>query len=304
MDGSGGPGPGVDGGPGGGGDGSSTGGRCRLDIVFSIDPSGSMTEELRYFREMIFPELARALRDNPSIENFRVGLMDSCWSPPEFHVEGRGGACPFSSAQPWMESVSPDLVTEFACVGDMHGEGDSGYRDVSDCTGSGSDNEHPATAAMYAVEAAAAGTAQSGFLRDDALLVVFALTDEDEQPENGPGPLTPEQIHHRIVAVKGNPRNVAFLGVGGNMSCDGVYGSADEATVLKRVTSQFAAWDRGLFWDLCGGNLSMGLASVIDLLELACGELMPPCSEFMPGADWTACYPDPGEPPPDQPPLI
>jgi hypothetical protein len=295
---------GRDGAGGGGGrDGAATGlESCRIDMVFSIDPSGSMTEELRYIRDTIFPELARTLAGIEAIEDFRVGVMDACWSPPEFHTEGRGGACTFSSGQPWMESTSPDLIGEFACVGDLHGERDSGYSDVSDCTGSGSDNEHPATAAMYAVEAVAAGTHDVGFLRDDAVLVVFALTDEDEQPENGPGPLTPEEIHHRIVAVKGSPVSVAFLGVGGASNCDGVYGSADEAEVLKDVTAEFAAWERGLFWDLCGGELDRGLTEVVNLIVRACEEFERPCDEFNPDVDWTECYPD--EPPPEEPPLI
>lgn len=280
---------------------------CRhLDIVFSIDPSGSMDEELEFLRDTIFPELARTLRTLDDVEDFRVGVMDSCWDPPELHTSGRDGDCAFSSGQPWIDSRSPSMEEEFACVGNMHGEDDAGYGSVSSCTGSGSDNEHPATAAMYAIEAAAAGTANAGFLRDDSVLVVFAMTDEDEQPERGPGPLDADAIFERIVAAKGDPRAVAFLGVGGATDCDGVYGRADEAVLLKETTARFAAFDRGLFWDLCGGNLQEGLARVVELIQRACEELPDPCDEFMPGSDLTDCYGNPDDPdePDDEPPLI
>lgn len=285
---------------------------CRhVDIVFSVDPSGSMREELEFVRSTIFPALAEALRTAPNIDDFRVGVMDSCWDPPAFHTEGRDGACTFSSGRTWMESTSPALLDEFSCVGNLHGEKDDGYRNVSNCTGSDSDNEHPATAAMYALEAAAPGGANEGFLREDAVLVVFALTDEDEQPRKGPGQLSADEIFQGIVDARGgDPRAVAFLGVGGATDCDGVYGSAEEAKLLKQITARFAAYDRGLFWDLCGGNLEAGLARVIELIQRACDDLLDPCSEFNPDADLTGCYPyaDGGAPdagpPLEEPPLI
>ena len=49
------------------------------------------------------------------------------------------------------------------------------------------------------------------------------------------------------------------LGIGGGSDCEGVYGSADEATRLREITRLFEVHDRGVFWDLCQGRLEDGL---------------------------------------------
>ena len=59
--------------------------------------------------------------------------------------------------------------------------GDIYSRDAQCSDGAlGDENEQPASAALAVLEAAR--TAPEGFLRDDALLIVVAITDEDEQP--------------------------------------------------------------------------------------------------------------------------
>ncbi len=211
-------------------------------------------------RNDVFPAFAQALRDvGGGLEDYRIGVIDACPQPATFHTRGDGGACDFSSNELWMESSSPALTNEFRCVGDI-------YSGDNSCNGD-NDDEQPASAAAASLEQ---GGANDGFLRTDALLVVIAITDEDEQPTPN---ANAQQVYDRLVAVKGGAVNkMVFLGIGGSQDCDGVYGSADNAGVLKEVSGLFAAQNQGLFWDLCQGRLEDGLSAAMDVIEEACDD--------------------------------
>lgn len=247
-------------------DPSATGLGCaHVDVVFALDNSGSMGEERSSMRDVVFPSFAEALLGIEGVQDFRAGVLDACPLPANFHTRGAGGQCSFESGASWIESSSSDVVDEFSCVAEI-ADGDS------ECSGD-NDDEQPASAAAAALELAAVDGPNAGFLRGDALLVVVAITDEDEQPVPAEDP---QQIHDRLVAAKGgNAKNVVFLGIGGKTSCEGVYGSAKEATTLQKLTDTFAADGRGIFWDLCAGNLEDGLTAALTTIEGACGEFVP-----------------------------
>jgi hypothetical protein len=257
------------GGGGGGGGGGESFATCRhIDVVIAVDNSSSMQEEKQALRDDAFPGFAQALINVAGgIDDFRVGVLDACPAPASFHTRGVGGACNFQGGQAWMDSTSSALVDEFKCVGDI---------DSSDMQCSGSnDDEQSATAATIALEPAwqGSGMPNAGFLRDDALLVVIAITDEDEQPVPSG---TAQQVYDRLVAVKGGDVNkIVFLGIGGASSCDGVYGSAKNATKLKETTDLFVAQQRGVFWDICEGNLEQGLAAALGTISQACTDIGP-----------------------------
>lgn len=241
---------------------------CTIDLIFAVDNSGSMQEEIRDFRLNVWPRFAEALLEvsgGTGGEIFRVGVLDACPDPANFHVRGKSGACDFASGEVWMESDSPRLVEEFQCVGDI-------WDEDSNCTGN-NDDEQPASAAATALEPpwSDPGGRNYGFLRDDALLIVIAITDEDEQPV----PAASEDIvYQRLIAAKDDdPRKMVFLGIGGERDCTGPYGEADEAVMLKSITERFAEHDRGVFWDLCEGSLEDGLTEAMSVIDEACREL-------------------------------
>ncbi len=259
-------GPGADGGVGSGGDGGALAAMCkRVDIVFSIDDSSSMSEEQEVMGTIIFPAFAKKLLEiAPNLEDFRVGVMDACPKPANFHTRGLGGECMFQSGKPWMDSKSTKLVDEFACVGAIDSN------DV-ECSGS-NDDEQPASTIATSLEAPwhAPGGPNEGFLRDNAILVAIAMTDEDEQPVPK---ATAQEVYDRLVKIKGDVRKVVFLGIGGQTKCNGPYGSAKDAQVLKEVTALFEAQSRGVFWDICAGSFEEGLAKAIAAIKGACDEL-------------------------------
>ena len=114
----------------------------QVDIVFAIDDSGSMQEEMDEMRQSIFPVFASALREG--VEEFRVGVIDACPLPATFHTRGDGGQCNFQSEAPWMESTSTALNEEFACVADI-------YSNDASCSGF-NDDEQPVSSLATVLE--------------------------------------------------------------------------------------------------------------------------------------------------------
>lgn len=233
-----------------------------VDLIISVDGSSSMTEELQAMRTTIFPAFAQRLGTiSDGLEDFRVGTVDACPTPSNLHTAGQGEACNFSSGQPWIESASPNIDAEFACVGDI-------LLSDQQCSGN-NDDEQPASAAAAALES----SQNSAFQRSDALTVIVAITDEDEQPTGAAR--TPEEVYTRLVdTVGGDPRRLVFLGIGGSRDCrGGVYGDAEEANRMKAITELFDAHGRGVFWDLCEGQLEDGLGEAFGVIESACNDL-------------------------------
>ena len=249
----------------GGGPGGSAGCK-RGELAFADDNSSSMSEEKEAMASDVFPAFATALLAiGGGLDDYRIGVLDACPLPAGYLTSGVGGPCNFASGEVWMNSSDPDLVAEFACVGDIDSS-------ASQCSGD-NDDEQPASTAAASLEPPASTGPNAGFLRDDALLVVVAITDEDEQPSPT---ASAQQVHDRLVATKGDVKKLVFLGIGGESSCNGAYGTADQATLMREVADLFIAEGRGVFWDLCTGQLEDGLDDAMAVIEQACSEFPPP----------------------------
>ena len=140
------------------------------------------------------------------------------------------------------------------------------------CSGD-NDDEQPANTAADAVSQPAVAAQNAGFVRNDAVLFIVAITDEDEQPVPDQ---SAQQIYDKLVAAKGSIDNVVFLGIGGGSDCEGPYGTADDAQKLREVSELFAAQEHGLFWDLCQGDLEMAFAAGLEIVDAVCIAFEPP----------------------------
>jgi hypothetical protein len=172
-----------------------------------------------------------------------------------------------------MSSESPDLSAEYACVTDLTKNGYNGQADQ--CIDSGSfkdDDEQPALTIATALRPGTIDDENAGFLRQDSILFVVAITDEDEEFLGA----NANSIYADIVAAKGGiVNNVVFLGIGGQQSCsNGAYGSALNATNLKATTKKFSDVGRGLFWDICDGDLEGAFSAAIEIVDDACFEFV------------------------------
>jgi hypothetical protein len=136
------------------------------------------------------------------------------------------------------------------------------------------DDEQPAYTAATVVSAPFVDDANMGFLRPDAVLMVVAITDEDEALVDATDALV---IYDKLVAAKGGDVNaIAYMGVAGGSSCDGAYGSANDATVSQAIAQLFETQGRGMFWDLCQGQLEVGFQTFIQsVVDSACMDFVP-----------------------------
>jgi len=258
-------------------DGDQDDGCSKVDVVFAVDNSGSMSEEHDALRGPVFDTFPQQLLDiNNGIQDFRLGVIDACPKPAWFHNWGASGACNFSTGANYMSSTSANLAAEFSCVTAFSAQGFENMPDQ--CVDDGAlsdDDEQPSLTAAEAVSAANLGGNNLDFIRDDAILFVVAMTDEDEEfADVG----SAQEIYDRLVAAKGGDvSSVVYLGVAGNSVCAGPYGTALDAEHAKEVANLFMAQGQGLFWDLCQGNLETAFQTAIStLVDDTCQGFTPP----------------------------
>lgn len=256
-------------------EGSSGMGCKKVDVVISVDNSSSMAEEIAALQGPVFDSFPQTLLDvNDGLEDFQLGLVDACPKPAALQDEGEAGSCGYSTGANYMVSSSPMLAAEFSCATELpFMAGWSGGADT--CEDDLDDDEQPALTAASVVSAPFVDMANAGFLRDDAVLMIVAITDEDEALVDA-NDVT--EIYDMLVAAKGGDVNaIAFLGVAGGSDCDGAYGSANDATAAQGLAQLFADQGRGMFWDLCQGQLEVGFETFIEgIVESACGDFVPP----------------------------
>lgn len=231
-----------------------------VDVLFVVDNSIGMLEEqarlvasANAFLDMLVPMVATAMGD------FHVGVITT--DDPQLVVPA---AATYSSGQHWMTyatlMTAPMELTTALSVGD-----------------NGHPNERPIDMLVEALsgDIAKPGAFNAGFLREDALLVVVLLTDEEddlEQPtEYGSAGDPPDWIE-AVAAVKGGiRRDVVPLSIvptnGGDCAPDG------DAPRLQEFTEGFP---RGVVADVCGLDYSTFLLGQVMSIAEACTLFSPP----------------------------
>lgn len=236
----------------------------KVDLLFVIDNSGSMADEQLNLAASVPSFIASMQNELAETEGYNIGVIttdlyifDISCSPlsignlvtmtgGEFSSNQQCG--PYSSGQRYM-TENDNLDDKFNCAARV---GVSGAGD-----------EHPIEAALTALRPplADAGGCNEGFLREDALLVVVFITDEEddhETPEsscNGnvePGsPGEPATWFQDLIAVKGGDESkivvVSLVGpdaATGQMcpaldKCNGGVVGAEVATRILELTRMF-----------------------------------------------------------------
>ena len=161
------------------------------------------------------------------------------------------------------------LGSDFACVGEVGTYGDG--------------NEQPMAAILAATSDAmgAVGACNEGFVRDDAILVVTFITDE-EDIDKSPG--DPASWYADLVAVKNNdPAAIVVLGLMGDtmqpaavcspFDADGING-AEDGVRLRQYVQMFG--DQGVFGSVCEADYAPFFAQAVGIIDLACDDFEPP----------------------------
>jgi hypothetical protein len=286
-----------------------TGDQCtKMDVLFVIDDSGSMAEEQTNLATNfpLFVDVLEAYRTETGEPlDYRLGVTTTGTDvtirlsfPPEFMFppmdimesgpEGAlltGSGCGMS--RPWIERSDGDVASKFACVAQVGT--------------SGSGIEMPLWAVELALTERVADGSNAGFLREDALLAVVILSDENDcsrtddpiemmlaDPFSGGGAAAADECDPSNPMIEPVPR---FLGVldtvtgdrgrwaaaviagPGPGTCSSEFGDAIEATRLKDFVTM--AGENAVFSSICDGDLSSSLTRAIETFQAAC-ESFPP----------------------------
>ncbi|MDC0721155.1 hypothetical protein [Nannocystis bainbridge] len=186
-----------------------------------------------------------------------------------------GKSCMLAADRRYMLATQPDIADTFGCIADVgtYGSGD----------------EKPMLAAIKAVSDAqnGPGACNEGFLRDDAILVLTFITDEEDDvgDMNNGSPGGPQQWYEAMVAAKGgDPEAVVVLGLVGDSNLPGgvclpdvdpnMNGNGAEAA--PRLQSFVGMFPNGVLGSVCAPEYTPFFIDAVDVIDLACDNFEPP----------------------------
>jgi len=248
------------------------GGCEHIDILFVVDGSFSMDEEQAALRGTdgnppVFADFTDALVDSlDTLVDFHVGVISS--QPGDVvlhrHIDQPEmpaipqNECPLPADTNYIVGPTSDLQAQFECIA-------ATLANTEETTA-----ENAAEALHH--------PANDGFLRDDAVLFIVMLTDEDTQ-----GFATPRaDVHRQIMdAVDGDLSRVIVLSIAGDPGtfempktvCQGPYGGASPGRRLTSIVRTFR--DQGLTQDICEGDLAAVFDAALD-------DVIDTCLDFQP----------------------
>ncbi len=275
--------------------GEGMSGCTKIDFLFVVDNSASMSGEQDNLVASFDGFVATMMATLENVKDYHVMVVDSdAWvfSECEFecevfencdpnydyecgvteplecedilgagvvHPRGAGtlgNACGFAEGQRYLESSDPDFVSKFECAAKV---------------GIGSTKEpelmmNALTSAIAQVGEAA--TCNAGFLRDDAILVVTFITDEDDNEGDG-SEGTPASWKSALVSAKNDdPEAIVMLGLFGHEGC------AEQSPRLDEFAASFG--DHGFTGSICADSYDAFFADAVSIIEGTCDDFMPP----------------------------
>jgi hypothetical protein len=271
----------------GAGDDPQDAGCKKVDFLFVIDSSNSMATNQA---ELIasFPEFVDSIYGSlDQVDSYHVGVVTSdayewnesgCQSIGALVTQTGGKdsgmqTCgPFASGARFM-SNEDDLDEAFACTA---------------LIGTGGDNDEAMMeGALQAVssELNEPGACNDGFIRQDALLVLVLITDEDDPGtcinggqscDGSPG--DPDEWFDFIVDVKGgHAENIVALSLtrgAPDNSCGSEQGTETDGERIMSFVNRFG--NTGLTGDICASSFGAFFDRAVGLISSACGGFIPP----------------------------
>lgn len=255
--------------------------QCRaVDVLFVIDDSASMADQQAALIGS-FEGFVAGMRDRlANALDFHVGVVSTddyrgnemgCRGIGDLVTEtgglmSAGRACgPFPSGGRYLDDADPQLADHFACIAQL-GIG-------------GSDDERVARALLNAIDPTR--PCNAGFLREDALLVVVIITDEDDVRDGctsdgfgetclsyGSGG-TPDEWFAELSAIR-DPGSVVVLSLLGRRA-DNPCGAVVASRILG-FTNRFG--DNGYLGDVCASSYDEFFTESLPVIATACENLI------------------------------
>ncbi len=238
----------------------------RLDILFVIDGSGSMLEEQAALKDeqggnSVFSAFASSLVENlADVEDFHVGVVSEREGMTALHTHGNAPDgdvledCQLPPGVRWLEGPSDSLVEDFACLA---------------ATSTNTSEEYTAANSALAL----LDEANAGFVRDDSLVFVVILTDEDTWEQQ---PTRMQTRANLLEAVGGDLDRLLVLAIvphpglyeAPQQTCEGVYGEGASAGRIHSIVRSLG--DRGIVEDICDGSIEEAFNSILQTITVVC----------------------------------
>ncbi|WAS92069.1 hypothetical protein [Nannocystis punicea] len=244
----------------------------KVDLLFVVDNSSSMKDEQDNLVAS-FPgfvqEIQQQLVDAESLhigvvstdkyegnENPCDGVLGGLITQTDGSNSSNAYCGPYVSGKRYM-TEQDDLGTRFSCAAQVGTSGDS--------------NEKPLQAALRALgsELGQPGACNEGFVRQDALLVLVVITDEEEDGSSG----DPPDWFNELVALKGGiETNIVTLALIGpeNPEC------ASAAEVAHRIIDFAEMFTYGSIGQICADSFQPFFHDAIAVIDQACENFVPP----------------------------
>ena len=265
----------------------------KMDIIFVVDDSGSMGEEQANLASNfpMFAQVLESFRNQAGQElDFRVAVtttgrdlnytIASPFPPlPATPMSERGPNGKFRNEQscgmrrPWIERGDGNVASTFSCAAEVGT--------------SGSSIEMPLLAMEWSLSQRVQDGSNAGFLRDDALLAVVILTDENDCSrsdnnftigfsENICNESSLTDVPHYLSFLDGLKEERgrwALAVIAGETDCTSEYGDASEAIRLKEMVTQTG--QNAVFSSICNGDLASSLGDALNTFQSACNSFPP-----------------------------
>ena len=284
-------------------DGMDGDGCQKVDFLFVIDNSGSMLEEQQALAAS-FPSFINSITSTlDQAQDYHIMVIDTdrwvhnqcpllCGFPPlpglcvgyecgvtqpeqcedilgagVTHPKGADASnmdCNFQNGLRFMTDQEPNLVGAFQCAARVG-------------TGSTDDPERPMEAMVEAFNENGPNLACNfGFLRDDAILVVTFITDENDDSGDGSAGSVDTWRQALIDAKNGDESSIVMLGLFGDDDLPGAIcnGGAEVAPRLRQFLDSWG--DRGFFGSICSGDYDSFFQEEVDIIDTTCDEFTPP----------------------------
>ncbi len=175
--------------------------------------------------------------------------------------------CGLAGGKRWFDASQPDADAAFECAANLY-EGNSPELTMAGMLAAVSD------------ELVGPGGCNEGFLRDDAVLVVTFISDEEDA---GDSPGDPASWHAELLARKGgNETAVVVLGLLGDTSLPGAVCPPDSVPGANggeyspRLIEFVESWgSRGLWGSVCASDYGPFFEQAVALIDTACDEYVP-----------------------------
>lgn len=255
----------------------------KVDFLFVIDNSDSMDEE-QLSLTTAFPAFTDLLGQVLKPIDYHVMVVSTDGDQEEedeptldaedcSEVRGAGKRrnvdgddCGVLDGLAFMTDQQPDLASTFSCAANVGTQGSAVEKQIA--------------AMLEATSAAlnAPGRCNAGFLRDDAMLVVMLVTDEEDDRSEA----EPEDWRRLLLDVKGGKEDaVVVLGLVGDNNVEGGLpggpcsgADADAAPRLQTFVNSFE--ERGVLGSVCAPDYTPFLSLTVGWIERACREFVPP----------------------------